>query len=230
MKRIIYVAILMVLGVGAGLKLTSAQPTAHDGDNLLRYLPDGNAAAIIDFQRIAGSSLWAAINAQDKLKSEIGKAQSGDGKPWRIFDRRTHGRSGLRGFKLQEPHRRIGGRFEQNDLLGRLRTSGKVSLTSEKYKGLDIFKARSIAATDRSKEPSAANPTRNSIASVARDETSFVFYDASTVVVGSSEAVRASVDVKTGATPGLILNSQLSDALAQNPAAAIRFALSLTPR
>jgi hypothetical protein len=57
----------------------------------------------------------------------------------------------------------------------------------------------------------------------------FAFYDASTVVAGSAEAVRASIDVKTGAKPGVLKNEKLAASLAQNPAAAIRFALVITP-
>src|SRR5712692_5591148 len=76
MKRILCVAILMALGVSAGLKLTSAQPAAQGGDDLLRYLPDGNAVAVMDFQQVTGSRLWNTFSAQQKFKSAIDKAQS----------------------------------------------------------------------------------------------------------------------------------------------------------
>jgi RecB family exonuclease len=55
------------------------------------------------------------------------------------------------------------------------------------------------------------------------NETSFVFYDAGTVVVGSAKSVRSSVDVKTGETQSVAQNSKFAEALLQNPAAAVRF-------
>ena len=57
MKRILCVAILMALGVTAGPKLTSSHSAAQPGDDLLRYLPDGTAVAVMDFQKITGSTL-----------------------------------------------------------------------------------------------------------------------------------------------------------------------------
>ena len=48
-------------------------------------------------------------------------------------------------------------------------------------------------------------------------------------MTGSLEAVRASIDVMTGARQSISRNVRLTEALAQNPAAAIRFALSITP-
>jgi len=229
MKRILCVAILMALGVSAGLKLASAQPEAQGGSRLLRYLPDGNAVAIVDFQKIAGSSLWATINAQEKFKSAIDKAQS------EMSDL---------GLKLSDLHSvamvfpaagmnspavALTGGFEQTDLLTRLRASGKVKLTSEKYKDFDIYSVRSIPATVPSKNPSGTKPVSASLVTSTKDDTAFVFYDANMLVTGNLEAVRASVDVKTGARPAITQNARLMDALAQNRAAPIRFALALTP-
>ena len=229
MKRILCVAILMGLGASAGLKLASAQPEAQGGDSLLRYLPDGNAVAIVDFQKIAESSLWAAINAQEKFKSAIDKAQS------EMSDL---------GVKLSDVHSvamvfpvagmnsptvALTGGFEQTDLLTRLRASGKVKLTSEKYKDFDIYRARSIPATVPAKTPSGTKPASAGVVSSPKDDTAFVFYDANMLVTGNLEAVRASVDVKTGARPAITQNARLMDALAQNQSAAVRFALALTP-
>jgi hypothetical protein len=225
MKKIVFSLLLMAL-ISAGAKLGSARVATTPGA-LLEGLPDGTAVAIIDFQKIAGSSLWATINAQDKIKSEIDKAQS-EMANLGVTLSDVHTVALVFSAGLNSPTVAVSGGFEQNNLLERLRTSPKISLTSEQYKGIDIYKARSVAAPDDSKGPSATKPARTGRTSAAKDGTSFVFYDASTLVAGSSEAVRASVDVKTGARPGLTKNSQLSDALAQNPAAAIRFALTPT--
>src|SRR5262249_29882727 len=126
--------------------------------------------------------------------------------------------------KMTNPTIAMTGAFDQSDLLARLGASSKVKLTSEKYKNYDIYKAKSmpaIAAQSKKGHPSmtAANS----------DETAFVFHDANTIVLGSAEGVRASIDVKTGAKPGVAKNEKLAGALAQNPTAAIRFALVITP-
>ena len=226
MRKIAFLSLLVMFALSAGVKLSpawSATPAS-----LLDALPDGTAVAVIDFQKIAGSSLWATINAQDKLKSEIDKAQSEMANLGvTLSDVHTVALVFSSGFN--SPTVAVSGGFDQNGLLERLRTIPRVSLTSEKYKGIDIYKARSVAAPSESKDLSASGSARAGKTPAAKDGTSFVFYDASTLVAGSSQAVRASVDVKTGAIPGLTQNTQLSEALAQNPAAAVRFALTLTP-
>jgi len=228
MRKIAFFVVLVAITVVAGVNLSPAR-SATRAVALLDALPDGTAVAVIDFQKIAGSSLWASINAHDKLKSEIDKAQSEmAGLGVKLTDVHTVALV-FSGAGLNNPTLAAAGGFEQYELLARLRASGKVKLTAEKYKGIDIYKARSIGAAVPSKELSGTKPARARIAAVTKDETSFVFYDASTLVTGSLEAVRASIDVKTGARPGLTQNSKLTDALAQNPAAAIRFAFALTP-
>lgn len=226
MRKIAFLSLLIMFALTAGVKLSPARSATPAP--LLDALPDGTAVAVIDFQKIAGSSLWAAINAQDKLKSEIDKAQSEMANVGVTLSD-VHTVALVFSSGLNSPTVAVSGGFDQNGLLERLRTSPRVSLTSEKYKGIDIYKARSVAAHSESKDLSATGPARAGKTSAAKDGTSFVFYDASTLVAGSSQAVRASVDVKTGAIPGLTQNTQLSEALAQNPAAAIRFALTLTP-
>lgn len=226
MKRIAISLLLLTL-TAAGANLRSARVGTAPGA-LLEALPDGTAVAIIDFQKIAGSSLWATINSQDKLKSEIDKAQS-EMANLGVTLSDVHTVALVFSAGLNSPTVAVQGGFEQSNLLERLRTSPKVSLTSEQYKGIDIYKVRSSSAPADSKDSSPTRPARTGTTAAVKDGTSFVFYDASTLVAGSTESVRASVDVKTGASPGLTRNSQLSDALAQNPAAAIRFAVTLTP-
>jgi hypothetical protein len=228
MRKIAFLIVLAALTAVAGVKLSavrSATPTSA----LLEALPDGTGVAVVDFQKIAGSSLWAAINAQEKFKSAIDKAQS------EMSDL---------GVKLSDVHSiavvfpaagmnntamALTGGFEQSDLLARLRASSKVKLTSEKYKDFDIYSARSIQATVPSKNQSGTKPANAGALTITKDDTSFVFYDANMLVTGSLDAVRASVDVKTGARPAITKNARLMDALAQNQAAAVRFALALTP-
>lgn len=229
MKRIVFLAIIVAVTLSTSVKWSSAQSATRVGD-VLGLLPDGGAVAVIDFQKIAGSSLWTAINAQEKFKSAIDKVQS---------------EMGDLGLKLSDVHTlalvfptagmnnptiAVAGGFEQNDLLARLSTNGKIKLTSEKYKNYDIYKATSLTAAS-TKERSGTKPggATVSITAAKQDETSFAFHDAATVVTGSPEAVRASIDVMTGARQSITRNVRLTEALGQNPAAAIRFALAITP-
>jgi hypothetical protein len=229
MRRIVFLAIIVAVTVSTSVKWSSAQSATRAGD-VLALLPEGGAVAVIDFQKIAGSSLWTAINTQEKFKSAIDKVQS---------------EMGDLGIKLSDVHTvalvfpaagmnnptiAVTGGFEQNDLLARLRTNGKVKLTSEKYKNYDIYKVRSIPADGQPKERTGTKSGATvSITAATKDEPSFVFHDATTVVTGSLEAVRASIDVMAGARPSIARNGRLTEALAQNPAAAIRFALTITP-
>jgi len=228
MRKIAFSMVLVVITVVAGVNLSPAR-SATRAVSLPDGLPDGTAVAIIDFQKIAGSSLWATINAQDKLKVEIDKAHSEMADLGvRLSDIHTVALV-FPGPGLNNPTLALAGGFEQNDLLARLRASGKVKLTSEKYKDIDIYEARPIAVAVGSREASGANGAGASKASATRDRTSFVFFDANTVVTGSLDAVRNTIDVKTGARNGLAQNSKLTEALAQNPAAAVRFAVALSP-
>ena len=228
MRRIAFLLVLIVLTVVLGVRSSSARSATGSGA-LLESLPDGTAVAVIDVQKITDSSLWAAINGHEKLKSEIDKAQSEMAElGMKLSDVHTVALV-FSGVGLNNPTVGLTGGFAQSDLLARLRASTRVKLTSEKYKDFDVYKVRSIHAAASSQEQSPAKTASRSVATVTKDETSFVFYDASTLVVGSVDAVRASVDVKTGARPSITQNTRMSDALAQNPAAAIRFALTLTP-
>ena len=228
MRRLAFLSVVVALAMIAGVKLSPARSGGPSG-TLIDALPDGTAVAVIDFQKIARSGLWTTINSQDKLRSEIDKAQSEMGNLGITLSDVHTVAMVFAGASFSTPAIAVEGGFEQNNLLERLRTSGKVTLTSEKYKGIDIFRAKATTTSIRSKDSQSTRAGRTGIASPVKDETSFVFYGASTMVVGSAEAVRASVDVKTGASPGLSQNSQLSQALLQNPAAAIRFALSISP-
>lgn len=229
MRRIVFLAILVAVTVSTSVKWSSAQPATRAGD-VLGLLPDGGAVAVIDFQKIAGSSLWATINTQEKFKSAIDKVQSEMGDlGLKLSDVHTLALV-FPTASMNNPTIAVTGGFEQNDLLARLRTNGKVKLTSEKYKNYDIYKVSSLPAALPPKERSGTKPgAAVSITAGTKHETSFVFHDAATVVTGSLEAVRASIDVMTGARQSITGNGRLTEALAQNPAAAIRFALAITP-
>ena len=228
MRRIAFLVVLAVVAASAGVNSSPAQSVTRS-DALLEALPDGTAVAVINLQKIAGSSLWTTINGQNKIKGEIDKVQSEMANLGVTLSEVHTVALVFPGGSLNNPTVALSGGFERNDLLARLRAGGKVKLTSEKYKDIEIYKAKSLTAAVRSTEQSGAKSVRPPMAAVTKNEITFVFYDASTLVAGSLDAVRASIDVKTGAKPGLTQNSRLADALAQNPAAAIRFAFALTP-
>src|SRR6266851_7742232 len=229
MRKIVFLALFAAVTVSTSVKWSPAQSATRAGD-VLGLLPDGGAVAVIDFQKIAGSSLWTTITTQEKFKSAIDKLQSEMGDlGLRLSDVHTLALV-FPTAGMNNPTIAMTGSFEQNALLARLKTNSKIKLTSEKYKNYDVYKATSIPAIAPTKDSTGTKPGATvSITGARQDETSFVFHDATTVVTGSLEGVRASIDVMTGARQSITRNVRLTEALAQNPAAAIRFALAITP-
>lgn len=218
-SAMLVVLALMVVAVTWGFARREARPA-----DLLEILPDGSGVAVVDFQKITGSALWTTVSAQQKLAGVIDKAQSEIADlGLKLSDVRTIVLV-FPSTNLNNPTVAINGGFDQKDLLERLRSSSKVKLTSDKYKGFDVYTAKSVPPSD-SKSPSGSISPN---AATVRNETSFAFRDANTIVVGATEVVRASIDVMTGARPSITQNSQLADGLAQNPSAAIRFAIVVT--
>lgn len=229
MKKIASIATLAIITLCVSLSLGSAGVTKPAG-SLLDVLPDGTAVALIDFQKIANSSLWTVLNAQDDVKRAIDKTQSEmTDLGLKLSDLHTVALVFPSGG-AKEPAVAVNGAFDQSDLLARMKTSPRINLTSEKYKGFEIYKATpkpesSVSTKQSDNKRQGATDVKNSI----NNETSFVFYDSSTVVVGSAKSVRSSVDVKTGEAQSIGQNSKLAEPLLQNPSAAVRFALLMTP-
>jgi len=229
MKKIAFLLSLALVILCASLRLGSAG-VAIPAASLLDILPDGTAVALIDFQKVANSSLWAAINAQDDMKRAINKAQSEmTDLGLKLSDLHTVALV-FSPAGANEPTIALNGSFDQSDLLARLRTSPRFNLTSERYKGFDIYKTTpKPEATTSTKQSDNKQRSASDIKHSSTNETSFVFYDPSTVVVGSTKSVRSSVDVKAGDAQSLAQNSKFAEALLQNPGAAVRFALAVTP-
>lgn len=175
----------------------------------MQLLPDGNAVILVDVHKVTTSSLWSALITQSRFK----KAVDGiEGEVSELGVKLTSVSSAAvvftsSGFK--EPLVAVSGGFSQDELLGRLRANQKIKLTSEKYKDFDVY---SITASQPGTKV---------------EDVSFVFYDAATAVAGRAAGVRASIDTRSGAKPSISQNKKLGEALAQNPAAAIRFAMEL---
>lgn len=201
-----------------------ARPEARPAD-LLEILPDGSGVVIVDLQKITGSALWTTIGAQQKLASIIDKAQGEIADlGLKLTDVHTMALV-FPSSNLNDPTAAISGGFDQKELLERLRANSKFKLTSDKYKGFDVYKTQSVQPSDAKNSPSSMSTK----AATVKNDTSFAFRDANTIVVGTTESVRASIDVITGARQSITQNSQLADGLAQNPSAAVRFAIVVTP-
>lgn len=221
MKRVALAAILLALAVSVSASRTSALPAGQSGSDLLQVLPDGHAVIVVDVQRVTTSSLWSAISAQNKVKSEIDKAQAEISELGvNIAGIQTVALT-FSGEGTNNPAVAVTGGFDQNDLLSRLRTNPKVKLTSEKYKNYEIFRAESVKTPNNGQAKDGEFHRK--------DDGAFVFYDAKTAVIGSASAVRASIDTKLGSRQSIAQNAKLAEAIAQNPSAAVRFAIEVTP-
>ena len=232
MRRVTVIAILLALAISAGVNRTSARSAAQAGSDLLQFLPDGNAVIVVDVQKMTTSSLWNLISSQDKVKSGLDKMNSEFSELGvKLGDLQAVALS-FPGSDMNNPVVAITGGFNQADLLTRMRANAKIKLTSEKYKNYDIYRVDSVSSATK-EQPKEAKPAANdgnvNVTAQKKSDGAFAFYDAKTVVLGSPESVRASIDTKSGAKASIAQNAKLSEALTQNPAAAVRFALNVTP-
>jgi hypothetical protein len=208
MKRFSFAALALVFAFSAGLSSIGAHTPQTD---LLQLLPDGKFVAVADMQRVTKSSFWATLAAENKIRKMIDEAQA------------TFSEIGLKledlnalalvgsSSSIDSGVMAVSGTFNQANILASLRANPKVRLTSERYRGFDVFEV-----TD-------------AIPDGKHDLVAFAFYDSSTAVVGSLRGVRTAIDVRAGERPSVAQNSKLSGALAQTPSAAVRFAMEMTP-
>jgi hypothetical protein len=210
MKRIAFVAIALALAISTGIGRSSARPAAQGAD-LLRLLPDGTGVIVVDVQKVTSSSLWATISDKGPVKDVLQKMQQVSELGVSINDYKTvavvFGPSGPNNFTAA-----VSGTFNQTDLLARARADQRIKVTSEKYKNYEIYNVARAAQTERKKE-----------------DLAFMFPEAGTVVAGTQAGVRASIDTLTGAKAGIGQNVKLSSAINSDPAAAVRFAIEMTP-
>jgi hypothetical protein len=207
MKRILVLALLFGLMGGAPLNRTSATtaPGQFAGDPL-ELLPDGMGVAVINVKQMVASDVWALVMGSNKATHALQKAESElSSVGLKVSD--------LAGVAVSIPAAPstsavvvASGSFNPSDILAKLRDNSNVKLTSEKYKGLDVYRAVYTAATNHS-------------------DVSFAFYDSGTAVVGPAPGVHSAIDVHIGDKPSMAKNAALDQVMAQNASAAIRFAL-----
>jgi hypothetical protein len=225
MKKIAFIMVLAVVVLMAGSRVTTARTDAQTGIDLLQLLPDGNIVAVIDIQRMTTSSLWATLSTQPKVKSTLDKMQSDIAEIGvSLSDIQTVALV-FPGKDLSGPTVAVTGAFDQTSLLNHLRSNQKIKLTSEKYKNYDVYKVETALSPPSGDTAKAGAPAPQR----KPDDTSFFFNDSKTAVVGSAASVRASLDTKTGNRPSVAQNTKLTEAIAQNASAVIRFAINLTP-
>lgn len=221
MKRVTVVAILLALAISAGVNQSAARAAAQSGGELLQILPDGTGVFVVNVSKVTSSDLWNLIASQDKIKSGLDKASNElSDLGVKLSDLQTV--AVVFTANMNNPVVAVTGGFNQADILARLRANAKVKITSEKYKNYDIYKIESVPAATKDNK-AVANEAKG------KEDGSFAFYDSKTAVVGSLDSVRSSIDTKTGAKSSIAQNAKLTEALAQNPAAAIRFAVNVTP-
>ncbi|HKQ04309.1 MAG TPA: hypothetical protein VJ464_04200 [Blastocatellia bacterium] len=211
MKRVVFVAIMLAFAVSAGVRSSAARVAGQGGAELLNALPDGNAVLLIDVQRITSSQLWGMLSGQEKFRAAFEKIQSELSEAGiSLSDVQTVAVSFANG-NTNNPAVAVSGRLNQSALLARLRADEKIKLTSETYKGVEVFKVESV----------------NQKASKPNEAGGFAFLDATTAVAGTPTSVRAAIDVKTGSRASIAQNAKLTEALATTTGA-VRFALEMS--
>ncbi|HYP27566.1 MAG TPA: hypothetical protein VE262_12685 [Blastocatellia bacterium] len=222
MKRIAFVSLMLALAVSISLTGASARAGAQAGGDLLRLLPDGGAVAVVDVQRTLTSSFWTTVSSHDKIRGTFEKVQTElSGVGLRLSDVRTVAVV-LPSGNTKDFTGVVSGSFNQNDILSRLRAKQNVKVTSETYKNVEIFQVndapKAVATAQAEPKPAAKN-----------NGFYFAFYDAGTIAIGNLAGVQASIDARSGARPSIAQNAKLGAVMAENPAAAIRFAAEVTP-
>src|SRR5438128_3562351 len=186
MKRVALTAILLALAISAGVRPSAARSASQGGNELLNVLPDGNAVLLIDVQRVTSSPLWNMLAAQEKFRSAFDKMQSELSEVGlSLTDVQTVAITFSNG-DTNNPAVAVSGHLNQSALLARLRADQKVKLTSETYKGVEVFKVESA----ETKQPPAGKAAHH-------NDSGFAFLDSATVVAGTPTSVRAAIDVKT---------------------------------
>jgi hypothetical protein len=211
MKKISLLAMALMIAISAAVANLAAQPATQSGAELLNALPDGNAAIVIDVQRVLSSNLFS----QEKLKSLLDKAQSETSQIGvKLSDIHAVALS-FPSSKFNDPVVALSGTLNQSSILAQLRDRQTIRVETEKYKGFDIQK---VFETGK--------PDANGKATTSK-KAAFAFLDASTAIVGTVTGVQAAIDVRSGARPSLAKNAELMGALSQNSAAPINFALKM---
>jgi hypothetical protein len=211
MKRISYVALALMLAVSA---LSYGGPArAASTSDLLKFLPDGGAVVVMDVQRFLASPVWASISSQESVRKGIEKINGDVSELGLSFNDLQAAALVFPRAGLNNPVVAVSGSFDQSSLVGRVRANPNYKLSSERYKEFEVFAVHRIGTDGKA----SSQPVW------------FSFLDPRTAVVGSRDSVTGSIDVKVGSRPGVTQNAQLMEGLAQNAAAPIRFALTITP-
>jgi hypothetical protein len=209
MKRITIVALTLMLAISAGIANSAARSAPVPAGDLLNSLPNGKGVVLINAKAVLGSSLFA----QGKLKAALEKVESEISQVGLKLSDLDSAAISFSSGKFNNPTIVVSGSFDQAALLARAKDSGKVTISSQKYKNFDVYSVADVkTATTK-----------------AHNDMAFAFLDATTVAAGNAASVRASIDARSGETPNITKNAKLMEGLSQSAASPIRFALEITP-
>jgi hypothetical protein len=224
MKRITIIAFTLLLALSAGIASISARPAPFAGSELLNNLPDGGAVAVFDVKAVLNSPLFT----QGKLKSALDKVQTELSQVGLKLSDLNSAAISFPSGKFNNPTIVVNGAFNQADLLARAKDSGKVTLSSQKYKNFDVYAVTEVKAAT-AKTPNDSVTAANAATAKTPNDMAFAFLDANTVVAGNAASVRASIDARSGERANVTKNAKLMEGLSQNTLSPIRFALEVTP-
>lgn len=207
MKRYAFQATALALTLTA-VVAWAARPAVNSSADLLQFLPDGSGVILVDFQKVTASSLWSS--GQKSIKDTLEKIEPGTADLINPTDIQTLAVA-IQGLSMDNVVAVATGTFNQSAILARVKADPKIKLSSEKYKNVEVHLASPVAV------------------SASKHDVSFAFYDASTIIIGKSAGVRASIDTKLGEKASIAQNAKLTGALAEVPPSAIKFALVPTP-
>ena len=207
MKRYAFQATALALTLTAVVGW-AARPAANSSADLLQFLPDGSGVILVDFQKVTASGLWSS--GQKSIKDTLEKIEPGTSDLINPTDLQTMAVA-IQGLSMDNVVAVATGIFNQSAVLARLKADQKIKLSTEKYKNVEVHLASPVATPG------------------SKHEVSFAFYDTSTIIVGKSAGVRASIDTKLGERTSIAQNAKLTGALAEVPPSAIKFALVPTP-
>lgn len=207
-KRMAIKATVLALSLTAAVvwAAQSAQPSSTD---LLQFLPDGSGVVVVDFDKVTTSSVWSSSANQKGIKDTLEKVQPGITELVNLSDIRMMVVA-VGGFDLNNIAGVATGNFNQSDILSRLSANTKIKLSSEKYKGLELQRIAFLSGSGSGKDAA------------------FAFYDATTLIAGTANGVRAVIDTKLSGKNSMAQNAKLTAALAEVQPAAIRFAFTPT--
>ena len=213
MKRAITSVLIAVfmLGCLTLMRALAANEAPQGWDPLLASLPESDAVITVNVPQISSqlqTLLATKPQAAAEVQKQIERLFNETGIDLNQVDKAAVALTLSGGANRSEPVVLATGRFNETQVLERVRQSSRKPWSSENYNGQ---KVHTEGATTGRNTPDA-----------------FSFLDQNTLVFGTPSSVRRTIDVRRGSVSNATQNPKLMEAWAQtNAAAPIRFALTL---